>query len=112
LVFFIGISLTRKSGSRPRPREKRFAGATAQQQSQICGRQPFSRPYGAGVETSDAGAAEKEQCHHGDRLSRYSIGSRPRPGLTLGYAGFSVEQLSRAVIDLAAQLKLLKVRRR
>ena len=44
-------------------------------------------------------------------LSRYSIGRCPRPGLMLGYAGFSVAQISRAVIDLAAQLKVLKVHR-
>ncbi len=38
-------------------------------------------------------------------LSQYSIGSYLRPGLMLGYAGYSVQQLGRAVTDLVAQLK-------
>jgi GntR family transcriptional regulator/MocR family aminotransferase len=42
-------------------------------------------------------------------LSRYSIRIRLRPGLMLGYAGFTPQQLGRAVRTLAAQLQLLKV---
>jgi GntR family transcriptional regulator / MocR family aminotransferase len=43
-------------------------------------------------------------------LSQYSMGTRLRPGLMLGYAGFSARQLSRAVTNLAAQLNVLKIR--
>jgi GntR family transcriptional regulator/MocR family aminotransferase len=42
-------------------------------------------------------------------LSRYSIRIRLRPGLMLGYAGFTPQELGRAVRTLAAQLQLLKV---
>lgn len=42
-------------------------------------------------------------------LSRYSIRIRLRPGLMLGYAGFTPQELGRAVRTLAAQLQLLEV---
>jgi len=45
-------------------------------------------------------------------LSRHALGSRPRPGLLLGYAAFTPDMLRRAVREMAARLRTLRIPRR